>query len=103
MKLSGTYTNWFGPNARWFWMVLNFRDDVEGNFYMPYPRNNNISFRVYDDGSKFHVYMIASEAYPCANIDVEFFGNGGDWFETYNLNRSEVLNEEDIQYCPPAP
>ena len=97
MKLSGTYVNWLGVNARWFWMIINFRNDVEGNFYMPYPRNNNISFRVYDDGSKFHVYMIASEAYPCANIDVEFFGNGGDWFETYNLNRSEVLNEEDIQ------
>ena len=97
MKLAGTYTNWFGPNARWFWMVLNFRDDVEGNFYMPYPRNDNISFRVYDDGSKFHVYMVASEAYPCGNIDVEYFGANDNWFETHNLNQNEVLNEEDIQ------
>lgn len=97
MKLSGSYTNWFGANARWFWMVINFRGDVQGNFYMPYPRNDNISFRVYDDGSKYHVYMVSGEPYPCGNIDVEIFGNGGDWFETYNLNQSEVLSEEDIQ------
>lgn len=97
LSLSGTYANWFGINARWFWLVLNFRDNVTGNLYMPYPKNSNIKFKVYDDGSKFHVYMICGEEYPVGKMDLRLYGALAPAYTAHNLNQTSKLNETDIQ------
>lgn len=96
LRLSGAFSDWFGGNAEWFWLVLNFRDDVQGAFFTTSSGNKKITFKVYDNNSKFDVYMHVDDSYPVSSIDLELYGGSNEAFTTHNLNQASVISEGSI-------
>lgn len=96
LRLSGAFSDWFGGNPEWFWLVLNFRDDVQGAFFTTSSGNKKITFKVYDNNSKFDVYMHVDDFYPVSSIDLELYGSLNQAFTTHNLNQASVISEGSI-------
>ena len=44
LRLSGAFCDWFGGNPEWLWLVLNFRDGVQGSFFSTVSGNKTITF-----------------------------------------------------------